>query len=171
MNGGAAQKRRRWLRWALVAAGLVAVLAVVGILATGQDGADEPAATSTTIPPGGSPSVVPAPSGGEAPPVAEVGDVTEELRTAAGGAVWGAAIVSAERTEPGRVAVRTSLVDPGSGAGSPEAQQAVAVCEGTVAWLQGHGIADPYVDVQDAGGTSLVLHGHPDLPAGECTEY
>ncbi|MGY1695054.1 hypothetical protein ACI780_09070 [Geodermatophilus sp. SYSU D00814] len=165
MDGTPPQVRRPWVRWALVAAALLAALTVVVALAAGtdEDGADRATASSA----GGSPSIAPTPSGGEAPPGAQVGDVTEELRTAAGGAVWGAAVVSAERTEPDRVEIRTAITDPGS----PEAQQAIAVCEGAVGWLEGQGVTDPYVDVQGADGTGLVRHGDPAGADGECTAY
>ncbi|MGY1729015.1 hypothetical protein ACI79J_18800 [Geodermatophilus sp. SYSU D01062] len=155
MHGGPGRTGGRRMTWALLAVGVVAVLTLVGVLLTGADGdAGSSAAT-------GSAPAVPSATGGEVPPVSGGGDATEELRAAAGAAVWGAAVVSAEQTAPGRVEVRTSIAAAG-----PEVQQALAVCEGAVAWLQAQGATDPSVDVLAADGTGLARSGHP---AGECT--
>lgn len=67
-------------------------------------------------------------------------------------------------TEPGRVTVETSIVDPREDAGSAEALEAVAICEAAVS-------AGPtHVSVMEADGTHFVLYGHPAYPAGECSE-
>jgi hypothetical protein len=97
-------------------------------------------------------------------------DLTQDLLTAAAGQPWVGVITEATQTEPGRVEVVTSIVDPRGGtSGTPEAQQAIAVCNGTVAWLQGQGVAEPRVSVMESNGTSYVLYGHPSYPGG-CTE-
>jgi hypothetical protein len=65
--------------------------------------------------------------------------------------------------------VATSITDPRGAAGSAEAQPAIEVCEGTFAWLQAQGTAEPKVSVMEADGTAFVVHGHPSYPDG-CTE-
>ncbi len=97
-------------------------------------------------------------------------DVTADLTAAGAGQPWAALITAATRTEPGRVEVETTIIDPRGGTtGSPEAQQARAVCEGALAWLQTRGAAEPKVSVMESNGTSFVLYGHPSYPGG-CTE-
>lgn len=112
-------------------------------------------------------------------------DVTEvlELCVAAGysvaeadtGAASGAAgvetalaswttVSAVTETEPGRFEIQTSIVDPRGGDGSPEAQEAMAICEAAV------GAGATYVAVFEADGTHFVLYGHPSVPVGTCAE-
>lgn len=94
---------------------------------------------------------------------AEAKDVTADVRDAAGTA--GDAITKAEETEPGRISVETSLVDPRGEDGSAEAKQAIEICE-AAAGLDGV----TYVSVLEEDGTSWILYGHPMAEDGECTE-
>jgi len=93
----------------------------------------------------------------------EAKDVTSDVQKAAGNA--GDAIVKAEETEPGRISVETTLVDPRGEDGSDEAKQAIGICE-AAAGLDGV----TYVSVLEKDGTSWVLYGHPSVPEGECSE-
>jgi hypothetical protein len=96
-------------------------------------------------------------------------DVTEEVRASASGASWIEQVTAATLTEPGRIAVETTIVDPRGDAGSPAAHQAIQVCEGVVAYMQSTGVAAPKVSVMENDGTTYVLYGHPSYPGG-CTE-
>ncbi|WP_426735542.1 hypothetical protein [Glutamicibacter sp. 2E12] len=89
--------------------------------------------------------------------------MTADVRDTAGTA--GDAITKAEETEPGRISVETSLVDPRAADGSAEAKQAIEICE-AAAGLDGV----TYVSVLEKDGTSWVLFGHPSVPTGECAE-
>lgn len=104
-----------------------------------------------------------------AAPAAADTDVTEDVRASASGAPWIEQVTAATLTEPGRITVETTIVDPRGDAGSPAAQQAIQVCEGVVAYLQGTGEAEPYVSVMEDDGTTYVFYGHPSYPDG-CTE-
>jgi len=90
-------------------------------------------------------------------------DVTAEVQKAAGKA--GAAITKAEETEPGRISIETTLVDPRGEDGSAEAKKAIEICEAT---KDLDGVT--YVNVSEKDGTSWVLFGHPSMPKGECSE-
>lgn len=97
-------------------------------------------------------------------------DVTQDLLAAVDGQPWSEVVTKATQTEPGRVEVLTTIVDPRGGtSGTPEAQQAIQICNGTVAWLQSQGVSEPKVSVMESDGTSYVLYGHPSYPGG-CTE-
>ena len=98
-------------------------------------------------------------------------DWTAELVNAAAGEPWADAITSAVETEPGRLEVSTTIVDPRGDDGSPEAQLAIAVCEAAVGLLEGAGAGEgAYVAVFEDDGTHFVLYGHPRVTEGECTE-
>lgn len=68
------------------------------------------------------------------------------------------------KTEPGRFEIHTSIVDSRGDDGSPEALEAIAICEAAV------GAGAAYVAVLEADGTHFVLYGHPSVPAGACGE-
>jgi len=100
-------------------------------------------------------------------PVATVAAATD--RTTDVVAVLGedaaAAVESAEETEPGRITVHTSIVDPRTDTGSPEALLALSICaavSNTGSWT--------HVNVMEADGTHFVLYGHPSAP-DTCVEY
>ena len=82
------------------------------------------------------------------------------------------AVQTATETEPGRLDIITSIVVPRGEPGSPEAQQAIALCEAAVDTL---GDTAVQVDVQDADGTTFVVYSQTplpdDLPTGECIEF
>ena len=96
-------------------------------------------------------------------------DVTDELRAANAGAPWVQSVVIATQTEPERVVVETTIVDPRGDDGSDEARTAIQVCEATVTLLEGMGAGAPKVSIMEDDGTSFVLYGHPSYPGG-CTE-
>jgi hypothetical protein len=104
-----------------------------------------------------------------AAPAADDANVTEDVRASASGASWIEQMTAATLTEPGRITVETTIVDPRGDAGSPAAQQAIQLCEGVVAYLKGTGEAQPYVSVMENDGSTFVLYGHPSYPGG-CTE-
>lgn len=89
--------------------------------------------------------------------------MTADVRDAAGAA--GDAVTKAEESEPGRISVETSLVDPRGEDGSAEARQAIEICE-AAAGIEGV----TYVSVLEKDGTSWVLFGHPSVPTGKCAE-
>ncbi len=93
-------------------------------------------------------------------------DRTQELKDANPVAAWLASVTIAIQTEPGRVTVETTLVDPRGDDGSPEAQTAIAVCEATVALDS----TITNVTVAEQDGSSWILFGHPSVPVGECGE-
>jgi len=90
-------------------------------------------------------------------------DRTAELLEAGGEQVWVDSITSATETEPGRIEIQTTIVDPRTDA-SEEAASAVAACEAAVETL---GAA--HVSVLEEDGTSFVLYGHPQY-GEECVE-
>lgn len=94
-------------------------------------------------------------------------DRTEEMRSGNPGAAWLDSLIQADETEPGRVLVSTTIVDPRGDEGTVEAQSAIAVCEAAVALLGDSAVA---VTVYEEDGTTFVLFGHPSVPDGECGE-
>jgi hypothetical protein len=102
-------------------------------------------------------------------PTVNTADVTNEVRASASGAAWTDTITTATLTEPGRITAETTITDPRGADGSPAAQQAIQVCEGVVAYLQGTGVAEPKVSVMESDGSTFVLYGHPSYPGG-CIE-
>lgn len=104
----------------------------------------------------------PAMTGAAAVSIDRTADVKAELAEAAAAA---ALVTRATETEPGRIEVETSIVDPRGDDSSPEAQIAVQVCEMTSKLPDVN-----YVNVKEVDGTSFVLFGHPLVPEGECGE-
>jgi hypothetical protein len=79
-------------------------------------------------------------------------------------ALVGRSVTAATETEPGRIQLDTTIVDPRGEDGSPEALEALDLCEQAKA-IPGVTL----VSVMEADGTSFVLAGHPSY--GEnCTE-
>lgn len=97
-------------------------------------------------------------------------DQTKALLSLANGADWADSLTTATMTEPGRLEVATTLVDPRGDAGSPEAQEVIAICEAAVSLLEDQDVSDPYVSVLEDDGTTWILYGHPMVPEGECGE-
>jgi hypothetical protein len=95
-------------------------------------------------------------------------DRTAELKSANASAAWIDQVTLAEETEPGRLEIATTIVDPRGEEGSAEAQLAIGVCEAGVTIL---GAGATVVSVLEQDGTSFVLFGHPSAPAGRCTEF
>ncbi|RII94563.1 hypothetical protein [Clavibacter californiensis] len=86
-----------------------------------------------------------------------------EISTAAQ-ALVGGSVTAATETEPGRLKLDTTIVDPRGDDGSPEALEALALCEQAKAIP---GVTD--VSVMEADGTHFVLAGHP-TNGEDCTE-
>lgn len=74
-------------------------------------------------------------------------------------------ITTATETEPGRVEIQTSIVDPRS-SGSEAATQALEICKAGLASLS---TDKPYVSVLEEDGTTFVLAGHPSY-GPDCAE-
>lgn len=130
------------------------LLATLGSLTACSSGSSEEPADDTTAA---------APSTGS-----ETADVTAAV-TGSSPDPWTLLVTKATQTQPGRVEVETTVTDPRGAAGSIEAQQAIDVCEGVVAWLTANGTTDPKVSVFEADGTTFVLAGHPTY-GPSCTE-
>jgi hypothetical protein len=92
-------------------------------------------------------------------------DKTADFTTANANAPWVDHIKSVTETEPGRISVDTSVVDPRGVNGSGAAVTAIAICESAVALF-----GPSYVSVLEDDGTNFVLFGHPSVPKGACTE-
>lgn len=75
-----------------------------------------------------------------------------------------AVVKTATQTEPGRLQIGTSLMDPRGADGSPDAKKATAICEAAVAQF-----GDAHVSVMEDDGTSWILYGHPSY-GNTCTE-
>lgn len=97
-------------------------------------------------------------------------DWTDDLVAAGSGQPWADQVTSAIETEPGRMEISMTIVDPRGEDGSPEAQQAVAACEAAVDLLEDAGAAEVNVAVFEDDGTHFVLYGHPRVTEGECGE-
>lgn len=140
-------------------AALGAALAISALAGCGSQSTSDTAATAADK----------APSTAQAP-AAKGSDLTAQLRAANRGAAWLGAVTEAIETEPGRLEVRTTIVDPRGDDGSPAARQALAVCEAAVDLLARRGADEPRVAVMEDDGTTFVLFGHPLVPDGECGE-
>lgn len=103
LGSGKLQTMRTW--------GITATLITAALLAGCSSAADE-TPTATTA------------STSSAPASA---DVTDQIREAVGS--YANLITSAEEPEPGRIEVGTSIVDPRGDDGTPEAEQAVGICQ------------------------------------------
>lgn len=90
------------------------------------------------------------------------------MKKSAGNA--GKLIASAIETEPGRIEITTTIVDPRGKNGSKPALDALAICEAAMPLTRGH---DPrYVRVNEKDGSAFVIYstiGGP-VPAGKCAE-
>lgn len=67
-------------------------------------------------------------------------------------------------SEPGKIQVETSIVDPRGKNGSPQAEQAISIC--TTIVKKGY----EYIAIMENDGTHYVVFGHPAYPAGQCSE-
>jgi hypothetical protein len=92
-------------------------------------------------------------------------DKTADFATANANAPWAGQIKSVIETEPGRIRIDTSVVDPRGANGSEAARTAIAICDSAVALF-----GPSYVSVLEDDGTNFVLFGHPSVPKGACTE-
>lgn len=139
--------------------------ATLTVAALALAGCSSDAAEDETPPTATAPSVT---TTSEAEPVDRTAEVTA-------GAAWGDQVTSATETEPGRMEVATTLVDPRGEDGSAEAQTALEVCRAAVAVLEADGAEDRYVSVLEEDGTTWVLYSTGQLPgglpSGECVEY
>lgn len=94
-------------------------------------------------------------------------DRTEAFKAANASAAWLGSVESAMETEPGRLQINTTVVDPRGPDGSEPALVALSVCNAAVASF---GATYPHIKVMEADGTHFVLFGHPAVPEGVCTE-
>lgn len=92
---------------------------------------------------------------------ADTGAASDAVGVEAALASW-PTVSAVTGTEPGRLEIQTSIVDPRDG--GPEAHEAIAICQAAV----DPGVAS--VAVLEADGTHFVLYGHPSVPSGECGE-
>jgi len=99
------------------------------------------------------------------PSVSSGRDKTADFKTAKKNAPWLGKIKSVTETEPGRMRIETSLLDPRGADGSEEAKNAIAICEAVVSLF-----GPNYVSVLENDGTSFILFGHPSVPTGTCAE-
>jgi hypothetical protein len=109
----------------------------------------------------GSPATLDGPS--PVPEASSAPAATSEISTAAQ-ALVGGSVTAATETEHGRVQLDTTIVDPRGENGSPEALEALALCERVKAIP---GVT--HVSVMEEDGTSFVLAGHPSYGEG-CVE-
>lgn len=123
----------------------------------------EPAPTVTeTVTPEPAPTVTetvtvtPEPEDTGSAPGEEV-DRTDEIREIAGDSVR-----EAVETSTGQIVITTSIIDPRGEDGSPEARQAVEICE---AVQQELGV--PFIRVEESDGTTFVILG---TESNECVE-
>jgi hypothetical protein len=114
-------------------------------------------APTTASPSAAAPESIPS-SSGEA-------DKTADFMTASANAALVGQIKSATETEPGRISIGTSVVDPRGADGSEAAKTAIAICESAVALF-----GPSYVAIKEDDGTHFVLFGHSSVPKGTCTE-
>ena len=98
------------------------------------------------------------------------GDRTRDLTAANPGAGWLSAVSEAIETEPGRIEVSTTIVDPRGADGSAAARRALAICRAAQQLLVRGGVTSPHVSVLERDGSTFVLYGHPMVPKGECGE-
>ncbi len=99
------------------------------------------------------------------PSTANKPDKTADFRTAKKDAPWLDKVKSVTETEPGRIRIETSVVDPRGDDGSEVAKSAIAICESAVTLF-----GPSYVSVLEDDGINFVLFGHPSVPKGVCTE-
>ncbi|UKA77333.1 hypothetical protein [Arthrobacter sp. FW306-07-I] len=92
-------------------------------------------------------------------------DKTADFKTAKKNAPWLGKIKSVTETEPGKIRIETSLVDPRGADGSEEAKSAITICESVVSLF-----GPSYISVLENDGTTFVLFGHPTVPSGACAE-
>ena len=138
---------------------LVAALVLAGCSAPQPvDDVDPQAGTSAS-----SPSAKPTASTPTPAPVTSTGlDVTAEVKAVSPSVE--SYVVSGTVTEPGRITVGTTLVDPRGENGSPEALLAIQLCDDVVSL---GGISN--VSIMENDGSSWVLYGHPSY-GNVCTE-
>jgi hypothetical protein len=108
-------------------------------------------------------STAPAPEAAATVPASATPTAESEIATAAR-ALTGGSVTDAAEIQPGRIQLDTTIVDPRGEDGSPEALEAIGLCEQAMAIP---GVM--HVSVMEADGTTFVLAGHPSV-GDECTE-
>lgn len=93
-----------------------------------------------------------------------VKDVTEQIKETVKQDVR-SLVTKAQETEPGRLVVYTTIVDPRGEDDSVAAWRALRICNGIV-----HGGGYEHISVMEYDRTTFVLYGHPSVPVGECGE-
>lgn len=118
--------------------------------------------TSCSGSPEATPSEPPAASVSETPVASK--DVTKDVQKIAKDV--SELVDTATETEPGRISVETSIVDPRGGEGSEEALQAVRLCNLVV---QNFDVT--HVNILEADGTTFAVYGSKIVNDGDCGEY
>ncbi len=142
-----------------------ATAVATALLLTGCAASTPPAGTAPATPAGTTTASQTAAAPESLPSVPVDVDMTADFTTANAGAAWVGKIKSATATEPGRITIETSIVDPRGADGGEPARTALAICESAVAIF-----GPSHVAVMEDDGTHFVLFGHPSVPAGACTE-
>lgn len=102
--------------------------------------------------------------------LARDGDVTQALLAANPGQPWLTKVGTATRSSPDLVEVETTIRDPRGGTdGSPEAKEAVAICNAVAALLKSDGVGSPNVRVYETNRSTFAYSGKTS--AFECVEY
>ncbi|MDR6415645.1 hypothetical protein [Pseudarthrobacter sulfonivorans] len=142
-----------------------ATAVAAALLLTGCAASSSPVDTALAAPSGTTAASQTAAAPESLPAATSGADKTADFTTANAGAAWVGEIKSATATEPGRMKIETSIVDPRGADGSEPARTAIAICEAAVAIF-----GPSYVAVMEDDGTHFALFGHPSVPAGACTE-
>lgn len=145
------------LNKAILAAAVAAALLLTGCATSSSPTETAPAESTTPSQTAAAPESMPAASSDP--------DKTADFKTANAGAAWVGQIKSATETEPGRIKIETSVVDPRGADGSEPAKTAISICEAAVTVF-----GPSYVAVMEDDGTHFVLFGHPSVPKGACAE-
>ena len=173
-------KLRRIALW--TAGGMVAVLAGLYAIGTTVAPAPSSAPPSVTVAATMAASTEPAPTQAAAPATTQPAvqqpavqqpaaapttapaiTFTQQIATDVGS--YANLITSAEETEPGRIEVGTSIVDPRGADGSAPARQALGICQRI---RNAHPDAQR-ITIYEQDGTTFVLYGHP-MYGNTCTE-
>jgi len=140
-------------------------LAVAGFLLAGCSSAATQAGSAPSAPVTKTEASQPAVATEAVPTASGEVDKTADFKTANASAAWAGSITAVTETEPGRLSIDTTLIDPRGAADSEAAKTAIAICESAVQLYQPSNVA-----VKEKDGTHFVLFGHPSVPVGACAE-
>lgn len=163
-RAGGAPPSRAFGHWTTLNTTIPA-LATAALLLTGCSSSTPPAAPATAAPTPTTTASQTAAAPESIPTASGEADKTADFKAANANAAWVGQVKSATQTEPGRISIDTSVVDPRGADGSEAAKTAIAICESAVALF-----GPSYVAVMEDDGTHFVLFGHPSVPKGACAE-